>query len=345
MSKHFIFLLLIFFLVGTAQAALFNNNKLPGIDISRTSYIAPSNGTCMLNGTVDGERNVITTASDSQINLNSIFKTYNYPTLNGISIGETDRVITGLYNYYATNTSVVSSEYGGDTLYGIIGTPTLFRITTNGLIRLENNVLVWGDINATRFIGDGSLLTGITAGGNASWNETRANSLYYSNTNPSGYYNITTLPTSSSKKIYKTDLRTINATGLTFVDLYNITLTANKNYTVDCYILRSTNVTSSGIRYNMTLAGVPDWMVVSEHAYTTQTAVQTVTVLGASQSLMPSAVASGLVYPSVLMDRVYIIIDGNANTGGTAKFQFSGEAANLLAIVNRGSYCELEERE
>jgi hypothetical protein len=32
---------------------------------------------------------------------------------------------------------------------------------------------------------------------NSSWNETRANSLYYSNTNPSGYYNITTLPSSS----------------------------------------------------------------------------------------------------------------------------------------------------
>lgn len=38
-------------------------------------------------------------------------------------------------------------------------------------------------------------------GGNSSWNETRANSLYYSVSNPNGYYNITTLPVSGSGNI------------------------------------------------------------------------------------------------------------------------------------------------
>jgi hypothetical protein len=106
-------------------------------------------------------------------------------------------------------------------------------------------------------------------------------------------------------------------------------------------MLHSSNVTSSGIRYNMTLAAAPDWMVVSQKASTTATASQYSVVRGASISLMPIAVTASLIVPSFLPDELNIFIDGDADSGGDALLRFSGENTNLLAIVGRGSYCEV----
>lgn len=139
--------------------------------------------------------------------------------------------------------------------------------------------------------------------------------------------------------IYKTE-SDISTVGLTFSTLYTIPLTANKNYTIDCYMLHSSNITTSGIRYNMSLAGVPDYMTISMSAMTTATAAQASVVRGASISLMPTAVTASLAYPNFLNDEINIFIDGNANTGGNAIFQYSGELASLNATVGKGSYCK-----
>jgi len=119
-------------------------------------------------------------------------------------------------------------------------------------------------------------------------------------------------------------------------------LVANTNYTIGCLLLRSSNATTSGVRYNITLAGVPDWMTISGITPTTTTAMQVSTNQGAIKTLMPTAITASLAYPAQLPDRVDIFIDGNANTGGDAVFQFSGELANLRAVILRGSYCQVE---
>jgi len=142
--------------------------------------------------------------------------------------------------------------------------------------------------------------------------------------------------------LYKSDATTTNATGRTFITLYTIPLVANTNYTITCKMLRSSNATTSGIRYNMSLAGVPDWMVVAQTGYTKVTTTVQNVISGASKSLMPTAIATSLLYPAQSLDTIDIFIDGNANTGGNAKFQFSGELTGLTAIINRGSYCKAE---
>jgi len=173
--------------------------------------------------------------------------------------------------------------------------------------------------------------------------------------NPMGFYNSTSpAPTYNSTyatwaynqttltKIYKSDATTTNISGIAaWGTLYTMPLAANTNYTINCYMVHSSNVTTSGIRYNVSLAAAPDWMIVSEKASTTATASQYSVVSGASISLMPIAVTASLVIPAFLPDELNIFIDGNANTGGNAQLQFSGELANLLAVVGRGSYCEV----
>lgn len=146
----------------------------------------------------------------------------------------------------------------------------------------------------------------------------------------------------ATRAVYVTNATQTNATGLTWETLFNITLVANTNYTVDCNLIHSSNATTSGIRYNMTLAGVPDYMRISLEASTSATAKLTRVVFGASLSLMPAAVTASLADPAYIPDQINIFIDGNENTGGTAKLLFSGELAALIAIVGRGSYCEVE---
>ena len=132
-----------------------------------------------------------------------------------------------------------------------------------------------------------------------------------------------------------------NATGLAFVTIFTMPLVADTNYSINCFMLHTSNATTSGIRYNMSLAGNPDWMVVGMRAMTSATATQASVVSGTTKSLMPTAVTASLATPTLLPDELKIYIDGNANTGGNAILQFSGELANLLAIVGRGSYCEV----
>lgn len=117
-----------------------------------------------------------------------------------------------------------------------------------GYLFKNGNVNVPYNVTASKFIGDGSLLTGIT-GGNSSWNETRANSLYYSNTNPSGYYNVTTLPSSSFNN---TNIAYINNSQV-FAGLNNfsqrvfINPTAAANYNASLIIGRASPITAGNV--------------------------------------------------------------------------------------------------
>lgn len=149
-------------------------------------------------------------------------------------------------------------------------------------------------------------------------------------------------PLNPIRNIYKSENISTNVTGLTFNTLYTIPLESNTNYTIDCYIRRSSNATTSGIRYNMSLAGTPDWMTVTQTGYTTTTATIQNNIAGATRSLMPTAIATSIAYPTFSLDTINIFIDGNSATSGNAVFQFSGELANLRAVVGRGSYCKPE---
>jgi hypothetical protein len=159
------------------------------------------------------------------------------------------------------------------------------------------------------------------------------------NTTANGVQCITPTSVASPINKYFTTEVSTNSTGLTWVTLYTIPLVANTNYSIDCYMLHSSNATTSGIRYNISLADAPDFMVVSEKASTTATASQYSVVSGVTKSMMPIAITASLAYPQFLPDTINIAIDGNANTGGNAIFQFSGELVTLLGVVGKGSYC------
>lgn len=147
---------------------------------------------------------------------------------------------------------------------------------------------------------------------------------------------------SSARDIKYTVNNSINATGLTFVDLFSHTLTANTNYTYDCVIVRSSNATTSGIRYNITMSGVPTYITFSQDAYTSATAKQNSVCIGSVRSCMPTAVTASLAYPTALKDTLNAYIEVGASAGGQMNLSFSGELAGLRATVRRGSYCELK---
>lgn len=63
---------------------------------------------------------------------------------------------------------------------------------------MDNDLEVQGDISANNICYTNGTGCPVVTGGNESFNQTLTDSLYYSITNPAGYYNITTLPASST---------------------------------------------------------------------------------------------------------------------------------------------------
>lgn len=104
-------------------------------------------------------------------------------------------------DFIATGTGI----FGDDVYVGIEG-------------ESEADIIVNGNITADYFFGDGSQLSGIS-GGNSSWNQSYADTLYYSIDNPSGFYNSSNFVIGdyyNKTQVYN-NTANINATG------YNIT--------------------------------------------------------------------------------------------------------------------------
>ena len=157
-----------------AAIAILTSMTIGGIYLGATSegffFI---NATTQINGSlnVSGDMDVdgILTAGNATIeNLN--IENLNFSNL----------TITGdIFNISATTTYV-----GGDLL------PDEYCVNDFG-----SNALRWSsaffceNITASYYFGDGSQLTNLPSGDNASWNESLANTLYYGISNPSNFWN------------------------------------------------------------------------------------------------------------------------------------------------------------
>jgi hypothetical protein len=242
--------------------------------------------------------------------------------------------------YFIGNGQYLTGVGGGNSSWNQSFAETIFLKIADMFSKLEITNMISG--NKSDIVTNVSLLTTYNSTYNNMVDNQCAVGAVVNGTNSTGGFTcVTPTATVPPQTIYKSDVITTNSTGLAWVTLYTIPLTAQTNYTINCYMLHSSNATTSGIRYNMSLINAPDFMMVSEMASTTATAFQTSVVTGTTKSMMPIAVTASLAYPAYLPDEVNIFVDGNANTGGNAVFQFSGELAGLLSVVGRGSYCEV----
>jgi hypothetical protein len=334
-----IYLIVILLLIGLVNASTCPNGIYPcdtNLNFVLGTTVSSSSSSCTCTG---GSYNVTYN--------NLIPFVYNYtliPSPPSASVYNVTyhNLIAYVYNYtLITPLSIYNSTYNLWSYNQTLLNPISYNHTITSNLTIWNNYGKW-------FYNQTSLDI-------FSYNQTntiKANSITCGDTDKlSAYSNVTGTFTCSTDQtgaggsaipLYSSFPITTNTTGLTFITLFTIPLTANTNYTITCKILRSSNATTSGIRYNMSLPNNPDWMTMTQTGYTTTTATIQNSVSGTLKSLMPTAIATSIAYPTFSLDTIDIFIDGNASTSGNAIFQFSGELAGLSAVVGKGSYCKSE---
>jgi hypothetical protein len=137
-------------------------------------------------------------------------------------------------------------------------------------------------------------------------------------------------------------LSNLNTTSSTIGrELFIMPIVANTNYTIDCYMQVSSNVTTTGVQLNLTFPAIPEWVQASYTHPTTATAMAFSNCNGRLKQCMDLSATSTLVASPSKVE-LHAFIMGNTTTGGNMNMSFKSEVNTSPALVHRGSYCEVK---
>lgn len=186
-----------------------------------------------------------------------------------------------------------------------------------------------------------------TGGSNNSFNQTLTDNLYYPiNSNPQGFYNISTLPASGSSNSfinYTTVNISTNGTTLKNITQLSFLALANKNYTMNCRLFYSSQNNTNGIS-----------IALEDYESTVSSVAYGVDIYGVSATTTNNgnAIAMGTKITSSAVTTINVInnanlqariVNGESNT--LIVPQYSGEVAIPSALNNtvivKNSYCDI----
>lgn len=239
--------------------------------------------------------------------------------------------------------NVTSSLFFGNLDWGYIqNVPNFILLNEQNLLNV-NSSNWWNfmdGFNSTQFTNAFGKLTL-----SESWLNSFINSLvnynyisnlgFYPSSNPSNYYNATTLPPQTGISFSYYNITTYDQTQTSTsanVTILTLPLTAGKNISIECSLLVDSDAVGTGIQFNSTLLGTSSRRQVIEY-YSSATA-QAI-CQGANETLL--CLASGSAGPITTPTRIYIYTTQSSN--GFFILDLKSEISDKSVTVRAGSWC------
>lgn len=305
---------------GTILSISNITNFLYNYNQSATIYYYNQSASCLAlgsyNGTIIAEANVTNRFNYS----NSLNTTYVIGMFNWSNTGNTTFLIN-LFNWSNTaNTTYIISIFNWSNT---INQSIITNYTTGALNKIPS-------------CSAGQVLTNISglscvadATGSTPNNGITINSQNISNIN-------------RQMVLTKPRITTVNGTGWT-VNVFNWSLTKGANYTLNCNLFTSSNVTTTGVQFNLSSNVSFDWLNADYSQGVSATGFGN---NGCGNNNLKECVylsATSYAFPSASSTRLTAIIFSNTTIAQTMNLTMKSEVVNSNASIHYGSWCDLQQ--
>ena len=231
-------------------------------------------------------------------------------------------------NYNSTTNSSISNRFGdyytstiSDGKYGLLSTGNFNATTNNSISSRFTGAVYSGTANQTK--SDCGNITGSAS-------------------------NLCTITSSASSifQVLNQNLSTLNSTLVNVTNVFNFTVAANTNYTLNCVLWVGAVITTTGVQFNLTAPTSPVWFeTMYDHPTTTgapfYVVCRNMTKLASTK---PAHCDSPSITSVQLPAMLPVLINSrlkNGLTAGVWNLTMKSEIAGSLAVIDQDSYCRM----